>query len=158
MIRAKMRCMERAQTYDNHIIYRFLPVIGRGDASEEDKSFWEATPGGEAQLMFQGRNKYWDENGDSPGEVPPDYKPGDYFYFDLTPNDDGNWTLHEKKDRGGQGEVDFKFWCKRKHHLEPKQKHSTLNLLVDNQRAFDLLGPPKEKWDLVITFAEPSDD
>ena len=158
-IRAKMRCMDCTQHYNHSVDYRFMPVIATSE-DEEDKSFWEATPGGEARLTYMQPSKFWDEHGKGkPGFPSHEYKPGDYFYVDMEPDEDGDWTLASKLDNGGQGHVHFNFWRKTEHFMEPGMKNgSKLELHVDNQRAFDGLGTPLKKWKITFTFARASDD
>lgn len=159
-IRAKMRCMESTQHWNNRVSYRFMPVTGHGDgkAAEENKSFWEATPGGEANLSFVQHSKFWEEHGDGPGFPVPEYKPGDYFYVDMEPDEEGEWALSSKLDNGGHGNVEFTWWRKFGHTNEPGQRHSKLELHVDNERAFEGLGKPLARWKITFTFAEASDD
>ena len=157
-IRAKFRCMDCTQHCNNHIDYRFMPVIAT-TADEEDKTFWEATPGGEAKLSFAQPSKFWDKNGKGdPGGPVPEYKPGDYFYIDMEPDEDGSWLLDSKLDEGGRGHAKFIFRDKKKHHMMPGQSYSTLELHIDNQRAFAGLGVPLKKWKITFTFARASDD
>ena len=161
-IRAKLRCMDSTQHWNNRVTYRFMPVTGHGDgkAGEENKSFWRYTPGGEAELGVIQNSKFWTEHGKGkPGFPVPEYKPGDYFYVDMEPDEDGLWTIDRKTDRGdGNGEVDFVFWQKRDHSMQPGQNHGKLNLLIDNPPAFEGLGKAGAKWKVTFTFAEASED
>jgi len=157
-IRAKMRCMDRTEHWNHYLDYRFMPVIGKGDASDENKSFWEATPGGEARLNFKANSPFWAEHGEAPGFPVPEYRPGDYYYVDMEPDETGEWTLSSKTDNGGSGNVKFTWWRRFGHANEPGQRHSTLELHVDNESAFEGLGKPGVKWRVTFAFAEASDD
>ena len=54
MVRAKFVCQSVTQTkqYDGKIVntFKFMAVYGGGNASEENKKYWEATPSGTLEL------------------------------------------------------------------------------------------------------------
>jgi hypothetical protein len=65
MVRAKFRVMELKQMWNGEMtVVRLLPVTAKAtkesghyidpEASEENRQFWEATPSGEAELVFKG--------------------------------------------------------------------------------------------------------
>lgn len=65
MVRAKFRVMEVSQQWNGELtVVRLLPVIAKArpdegryidpEGSEENRAFWEASPSGEAELVFKG--------------------------------------------------------------------------------------------------------
>jgi hypothetical protein len=65
MVRAKFRVMEISRQWNGKLtVVRLLPVIAKApegsgyyvdpEGSEENRAFWDATPSGEAELVFKG--------------------------------------------------------------------------------------------------------
>jgi len=97
-VRAKFRTMEISQQWNGEcVIVRLLPVIAKAtresgcwvdpEASEENRKFWDATPSGEAELVFKGLDL---------DAVPFDI--GECVYIDIqmlnaTPGDERAWQL-----------------------------------------------------------------
>lgn len=48
-MRCKMKCVSLSETYNNGITVKFQPVTG---GSEENKSFYAATPGGQFEATL----------------------------------------------------------------------------------------------------------
>jgi len=92
-VRAKFRCLAITQKWDKSWQIELGPIMQRGKQSEENKRFWECSPSGECHLFFHEQH---------PFEV------GTYYYIDMTPNDEGLWTLSTVTHQdGGSGEVFF---------------------------------------------------
>lgn len=83
-VRAKFRVMNRSESFQGADTVRLRPVIGpchgkhdhNADANEglaENLSFWEATPGGEIELLVDNREA-WEK-----------FEVGKAYYIDFTP-------------------------------------------------------------------------
>jgi hypothetical protein len=145
MIRAKFRCLNMSKNYENRYGYELQPVMANSPA-EEDKSFWEATPSGKAEM------NYLLEDGD---EEP--FELGAYYYIDMVPDDEGDWvintrTQHATGRRGANGEIVLAAsgpgdW------RTPGLKHSKLHMGIDNPVAMEAFGDVESKWNVVFTRA-----
>ena len=84
MVRAKFRVMEISQRWNGKVtVVRLLPVTAKArpeenryidpDGCEENRLFWEATPIGEAELVFKGL-----------GNLPDGFTIGACLYLDMS--------------------------------------------------------------------------
>jgi len=139
MIRAKFRCMKISRNWRGLQIAEFLPVNRSKDKDPENARFWEATPGGESQLVFM-------------GEMP--YEPGDYYYIDMEPNPEGLWSVDSMTRHETCGEVYF-----RSTYGSPAEgfMNGFLQMTIVFLEVYDKFGKPGSKWDVVFSFAEKSD-
>lgn len=90
MVRAKFRVMEIKQMWNGGLtVVRLLPVMAKTstwpEGSEENRSFWEATPSGESELVYSGFD-----------EIP--FQIGKCVYIDMMeltnkPDTDRSWEL-----------------------------------------------------------------
>jgi hypothetical protein len=139
-----------SRNHENRYTYNLQPVMASSPA-EEDKSFWEATPSGEAEM-----NYLLEEGGDEPFVV------GAYYYIDMTPNDDGDWivntrTQHATNRRGANGEVTLAASGEGDWRTIGL-KHSKLHMGIDNPKAMEAFSDVESKWSVVFTLAEADDD
>jgi Txe/YoeB family toxin of Txe-Axe toxin-antitoxin module len=144
MIRAKFRCLKVTIDLENRHSYNLQPVTGEAD--DEDKSFWEATPSGAAEM-----NYLLKEGDKKPFEL------GAYYYINLTPNEDGDWSIrtrteHTTARRGANGEVKLAFNAPGDWRTLGL-KYSTLDMGIDNPEAMKAFSDVESKWDVVFTHA-----
>ena len=147
-VRAKFRCLSITQKWDGLWIVELGPVMQRGENSEENKSFWEASPSGECHLTFHAEH---------------DLKIGAYYYIDMVPNDEGEWELHSVMSSShGSGEVYLSHY-KNYDYKKPMPVgllRGNLKIGIDGEKtsALESFGRPGGKFDVTLTFAEASDD
>ena len=147
-VRAKFRCLSITHKWDDSWLIELGPVMQRGEHSEENKSFWEASPSGECHLTYQ---------------VEHDLKIGAYYYIDMVPNDDGQWELASVMQYGqGSGEI-FMSHYRTYDYQKPIPAgllRGNLKIGIDGKKteALKTFGNPGGKWDVKLTFAEASDD
>jgi hypothetical protein len=134
---------------DRKVLFR--PVLQQGP-NPENKEFWEATPSGEAVLNFRGPS--FDDR-------KKEYQPGDYYYIDLMPSEDGGWLLATRTEHSGSnGSVEL---CTRggKHtagYNEAGFSYGSLQMGIDNMAAFVCFDKAGAIWDVQFKWAEKSDD
>ena len=143
MIRAKFRCLNVTINYENRYSYDLQPVIASGP-DEEDKSFWEATPSGAAEVNF-----LLGDGDEKPFEL------GAYYYIDMVPDGEGDWVVHTRSEhatghRGANGEVVLAAsgpgdW------RTPGLKHSKLHMGIDNPGAMAAFKDVESRWNVVFT-------
>ena len=149
-VRAKFRCLRIAQVWNGGWEIELSPVMQRGDNSEENKRFWEASPSGECSLFYHREH---------PFEV------GAYYYIDMVPKDGGDWSLGSvTKQGGGSGEVALSCY-KTYDYRQPKPVgllRGEFKVGIDGSKteALACFGEPADghDWDVQFKFAEPSDD
>lgn len=139
MIRAKFRCMKTSRDWRGTQVAEFLPVNRSKDKDPENAQFWEATPSGEASLVFK-------------GEMP--YEPGDYYYIDMEPNPEGDWVMDNMTRHETCGQVYL-----RSGYASPDKGllHGFLQMSLNYLEVYGKFGQPGGKWDVVFSFAEKSD-
>ena len=147
-VRAKFRCLGITQRWDGSWIVELGPVMQRGKHSKENEQFWSASPSGECHLTYQGEHPF---------------KAGDYYYLDMGPNDEGDWTLGSVTDNGeGSGEVFFSVYHGYDYQKPiPKgmrQGNFKIGIDGDHTDALKTFGTAGSSWDVSFVFAESSDD
>jgi hypothetical protein len=145
-VRAKFRVLDITEKWDESWIAKLGPVMQRGSNSEENQSFWEASPSGECELTFHKEHEL---------------KVGAYYYIDMVPDEEGDWELGRvTKNSGGYGEVYLS------HHRSYDYRDKPSGLLYGNltigidgskTKALDAFGEAGGKWKVTFTFAESSD-
>jgi hypothetical protein len=140
MIQAKFRCMSVTRKWDNTEIAEFRPVNRGKDKDPENQKFWDATPSGEAALVFNG---------------PSGFDPGDYYYVNMTPEADSRWTLCSvTRHQDQSGEAYFRCeWIETSSGLVSAH----LKMGVNYPEVVDAFGKPNAKWKLEFVHAEKSD-
>ena len=158
-VRAKFRCLGINAKYDGLFIAELKPVMQRGSNSEENKRFWEASPNGDCELVF---NKCCP------------LVPGAYYYLDLSPVNDmegpiskleieERWSLEVVTEFGaGNSEVSFSYWRQYDYKLPRPDGLASgrLKLGLDAKKgraAYENFSHPGSKWKLAVSFAEASD-
>ena len=146
MIRAKFRCLNVTINYENRYSYDLQPVIPNGP-DEEDKSFWEATPSGSAEMNF-----LLADGDEKPFEL------GAYYYTDMVPDDDGDWVVHTRSEhatgrRGANGEVVLTL-ANTGDFREPGPKYSKVEMGIDNPGAMEQFKDVESRWNMVFTRAD----
>lgn len=147
-VRAKFRCLGITEKWDGSFVAELSPVMQKGENSEENKRFWQASPSGECSLTYHAEH---------------DLKVGAYYYIDMVADEEGVWNLSEVSNRGeGSGEVFFY------HHLQYDwQKPKPHGLLTGNLKigidgghtdALKAFGEAGKKWKVSFSFAELSDE
>jgi len=141
-LRAKFRVLRVTQRWDNTWELHLAPVMA---TSEENKSFWDATPAGECDLIWRG---------------PHEFQCAAYYYVELEPHHTGQWTLDSKVDRGyGAGDAEWSMYTQHQFTGKPpddglQKGNLKISLDGDKTAAWELLGVPREKWSIKFTLAE----
>ena len=145
MIRAKFRCMSVTKTWDHETKVELLPVNRSSSKDPENQLFWDATPGGKAELHFS-----FDTH---------EYLPGAYYYIDMEPVEEpvegGCWrlsTVTHHSDGGGDVKL-YKSWDK-----EAGLASGSLEIWVKYPKTLAMFGKPGVRWEVTFTFAEPTDN
>ncbi len=150
-VRAKFRCMSVTKTWDCTTEVRLMPVT-QSQHNKENSQFWKYTPSGECKLCFRGPAL------DASGKK---FEPGDYYYIDMKPDEDGGWFLstvtfrdEENGDialttRGGKHMADFG---------EGGFTYGKLDMGIDNPPAFLAFGTAGKPWAVEFNWAEGTDD
>ena len=140
-IRAKFRCMSVSRTWDGIENCEFRPVKRDSGQDPENEIFWKYTPTGSATLIYKGESEF---------------KPGAYYYIDMTTAEDGKWDVSSITRRSGEsGDVNLSsVW---KPVTSGGFRHGSIEMGIDSSRVIDLFGTPGSKWDVEFSFAEASD-
>lgn len=147
-VRAKFRCLSIAEKWDGKFVAELGPVMQKAeDSNKENKAFWKYTPSGDASLTY---------NAEHPLKV------GDYYYIDMVPKEDGDWTLSSVLRNTHGGEIVLS------HHRSYDYKEGAPKGLLNGQvkmslsdeaegalAAFSEVG---SAWGVAFNFAEASDD
>jgi hypothetical protein len=145
MVRAKFRVMEISRHWNGeHTSVRLLPVGPKGecypDGCEENKAFWEWTPGGEMSLNYGTVVE---------GDVP--FLLGKAYYVDMTPTGDARWELEVNSQYEAQLDVALRCpWA------EEGMRSGSITMSIMNTNAWrHFQGPgPGSKWSVEFTEAE----
>jgi hypothetical protein len=147
-VRAKFRCLSIAEKWDRSFVAELAPVMQKGENSEENQKFWNASPCGECALTFN---------------VEHDLEVGAYYYIDMVADEKGGWSLNSVTDRGeGSGEVVFYFY--RQYDWKKTKPHGLitgeLKIGIDGHHteALAAFGKAGTKWKVEFKFAEASDE
>lgn len=142
IVRAKFRCMHVTESWDGKRVYEFLAVKRDGDRDSENSRFWDATPAGEAKLIF------------NTAAGAREFDVGAYYYLDMAADDDGGaWTLERKTVHEAQVDV----------HLATKPmsvaglRWGTVDMAILNPDAFADFDAPGRRWRVDFVLAEASD-
>lgn len=141
IIRAKFRCMSVTKTWDHKTEVKLLPVNRSSSKDPENQKFWDATPGGKAELYFEGHRDEW--------------VPGDYYYIDHEAAPEGLWhlgTVSQYPDGGSEVKL-AKHWSN-EHEL----RNGTLDMWIQYPETTALFGKPGSRWDVTFTHAEVTDN
>jgi hypothetical protein len=151
-VRAKFRCLEVAERYDDTFRVELKPVWrNSGGNAEENKKFWTATPSGSCELWFKAK---------------PDFKPKSYYYIDMTPSQtDSGWTVSAANYSPSYVEVALGFWAynQKVQPSTPGLSNGTLKLGLDRSHAaavIEAFGIPNNTgvWDVSFSLAEDGED
>ena len=138
MATAKFRCMEISQFWNGmSTSVRFLPVMPKSEpgqdqydedgASLENRAFWEATPSGEATLLFVSHD-------------PTGFELGKCYYIDMEPAENGKWELYERTQHESQLDIVLK-----------KGWPNTVKMSINNQGAWPTFaGKVGASWSVVF--------
>ena len=140
MIRAKFRCLLTTCSWDNIHRAEFKPVYQKKDNgsdgnAEENKTFWEATPSGEATLNFRG---------------PHEFVPGAYYYLDMEPDETGTWTYSSLTRFPTNGEVVLNLYCQSPN---PGLQYGTLKMNITRLGTLQLFGEVGTRLNVTFTKA-----
>jgi len=145
---AKFRCLEITQKWDGTWLVKLSPVMQRGENSPENKSFWEASPSGECELVYHAEHPI---------------KIGAYYYIKMTPAEGGNWSLSALSKWSTGGEVSLSHYGIYDYRNKPKgllSGHLKIGIDGTKTKALESFGEPRDdnKWNVEFVFAEPSDE
>lgn len=145
-VRCKFRCMSLMTHAENGVTVNLLPVIAKSkhwpEGSEENRMFWEATPSGEATLVFKPE-----------AEVP--FKSGQFYYIDLTemPGSENkdHWKLWELVEHEHSLGVKVSLgWS----NDRPDLARGDLSMQIENLGAWPAFqGKVGTRWEVVFTPA-----
>ena len=153
-VRAKFRCLGITHRYDHNFIVELGAVMNKkGDNFEENKSFWNCTPTGKAEVVCVHEC---------------DFEPGAYYYVDLVESgEDDDWHLnYVRLSDNGQGDVSFS-WFRRmpkgwdyKQPTLPGPHRGSLEMTIESgkTKALSVFDKPGSTWKVAFTLAGPSDD
>jgi len=152
-IRAKFRCLEITQKWDDATVVKLMPVTKKkyeyGTEPmnfAENEQFWKYSPSGDCFLHFKGTDA-----------VP--FKLGSYYYIDMTPIPEGLWTLGRSERWGVVGAGTATFHCSRSDAPAGEMRYGTFQIGVagtdagPNAATIDSFGLPEKKWSFVFTLA-----
>lgn len=144
MIRAKFRCMRVSHEWNGHRLVELRPIArGRGKDPENER-FWDATPSGECHLHYP----KWEED--------TLFKPGDYYYLNMIPTEDGTWSLHTwTVNDGGHGNVTLSLSGNAKND---SPYYGTVMMGLSGRETLALFGEPGSTWRVEFVWAEKSED
>jgi hypothetical protein len=147
-VRAKFRCLEINHKWDGTRIVKLSPVMQRGEHSEENRRFWEASPNGDCELVY---------HVDHPIEL------GAYYYIDMIPTSDGDWNLSTLSKWSTGGEVSLSHYRNYDYRNKPKgllSGHLKIGIDGTKTEALESFGEPTDdnRWKVEFRYAEPSDD
>ena len=148
MVRAKFRVMERKEMWNGECtVVRLLPVMAKSatwtDGSEENASFWEATPSGEAELVFKGF--------DSPFTI------GSCVYLDMEQLDvepvgdakKAHWELRSVKNSYALSIELYRAW------QDEEMRSGSIKMDIANEGAWPpFQGKHLTHWTVIITPTE----
>ena len=151
MVRAKYRVMEIKQMWNGQVtIVRLLPVCAKSkwsqdpEDSAENAAFWEATPSGEADLVYKGFD-----------DIP--FKIGKCVYLDMEQLDvepvgdekKGHWQLNSVKNSYSLSVELSRGW------REEKFSSGTIKMDIANQGAWPpFQGKHLTHWSVIVTPVE----
>lgn len=149
MVRAKFRVMSVNRQWNGQVTeVRLLPVYGKTgqeydppDACEENRSFWDATPAGEAYVRYGTIDE---------AEVP--FTLGRTYYIDMTPSEETTrWKLQVTSQYEGQ--LDVKLECKWDSKV---LRSGDIEMSVTNEASWPAFkGPgPGSYWTVSFTESE----
>lgn len=143
LIRAKFRCMTLSHFWDQTHRAEFRPVKRSNDKDSENNIYWKATPSGEASLLFRGK------------DLPTPLELGGFYYIDMEPAENGEWTLFNVTRSQTGGEVQLELpWDNTR---EGGRMSGTVKMSIDNPPALEGFGFPPSKWKVTFWLAESTD-
>ena len=143
MIRAKFRCLSITTHINDVITANLKPVMRKGKNLDENTQFWQYTPSGELDVTYK-------------KECP--LVVGAYYFIDLTKGD-GVWTLDSRNEKNA-GYLNVELSGRAADRALPGFQRGKIHFGMTTiaSDAQEGLKPVDSKWDVSITFAEPSDD
>jgi hypothetical protein len=131
--------MSVTHKWDETEIAEFLPVNRGKKKDPENQAFWDATPSGKGSLTFNG---------------PSGLDPGAYYYIDMSPSEEGTWSLNHVTHYDECGEVSLgRSWAS----VERGLVTGFMTMTISYMETVRLFGEPGSKWDVTFTHAEPND-